>query len=196
MPSGSRIKNLHSFQHRAGHTGGAAQVLAAPRCCSHPPRLPRDQARTSEFFTSSSPEGWMVNFPSAPDKGWPSFSQVMLGSGLPLAAQGKRAWEPSVADRSGRPGSITGGTVRRGRSTRGLGLGWVGRLCPSALGPWHSLSPSLHPICRPHHPLVIGHCPRSGQAGDSRLVKLWGSDPIRTQAHTVTKGAEMAIAPG
>lgn len=72
---------------------------------------------TSEFLTSSSPEGRTVNFPTAPDTGWPSFSQVMWGSGLPLAVQGRRAWVPSVADRSGRPVSIEGGTVGRGRST-------------------------------------------------------------------------------
>lgn len=35
----------------------------------------------------------------------------MSGSGLPLATQGRRAWEPSVADRSGRLLSITGGTA-------------------------------------------------------------------------------------
>lgn len=68
---------------------------------------------TSEFFTSSSPEGWRLYLPWAPDTltGWPSFSQWMSGSGLPLATQGRRAWEPSVADRSGRLLSITGGTA-------------------------------------------------------------------------------------
>lgn len=75
------------------------------------PSAPWGQALTSEFFTNSSPEGWMVNFPSASDTGWPSFSQVMLGLGLPLAVQGKRAWAPSVMDRSERPVLIAGGTA-------------------------------------------------------------------------------------
>lgn len=76
---------------------------------------------TSEFFTRSSPEGCRVNFPSAPDTRWPSFSQVMAGSGLPLAVQGRRAWEPSMVDKSGRPFSITGGTAERWM----LIWGWV-----------------------------------------------------------------------
>lgn len=106
----------------------------------------RGQRLTSRSFTSSSPEGWMVNFPSAPDTGWPSFSQVMLGSGLPLAAQGKRAWEPSVVDRSGRPVSITGGTVGRGGLLGDGGSARVG--CPgsSALGCWRSPLPLPPPL--------------------------------------------------
>lgn len=82
----------------------------------------------------------MVNFPSAPDTGWPSFSQVMVGSGLPLAQQGKRTWEPSVVDRSGRPVLITGGTVGRERGP----LGGEGGL-PPPQRPWQLVCPSPLP---------------------------------------------------
>lgn len=122
-------------------------MLAAPLVTPMPLCAPRGQGLTSEFVTSSSPEGWMVNLPSVPDTGWPSFSQAMSGSGLPLATQGKRAWEPSVVDRSGRPVSITGGTVGTGRSTQGLGEGGaVAAPVPSA---WPSV-PSSTPTCRSH----------------------------------------------
>lgn len=103
----------------------------------------------------------MVNFPSAPDTGWPSFSQVMLGSGLPLAVQGKRAWAPSVMDRLGRPVLIAGGTVgvRGVHSGTGAGLGWLTPVPvplhlaqPQPLLPPHLLDPSLSPG---HKPLPV-----------------------------------------
>ena len=81
----------------------------------------------------------MVNFPLAPDTGWPSFSQVTLGSGLPVAVQGKRAWAPSVMDRSGSPVLIAGGTVWGGGVCSGTGAGLGGlpsaRLQPDANEP-------------------------------------------------------------
>lgn len=137
------------------------------------PSAPRGQTLTSEFFTNSSPEGWMVNFPSAPDTGWPSFSQVTLGSGLPVAVQGKRAWVPSVMDRLGSPVLIVGGTVGGGESARGLGLAWGGlplSQCPWQLArPQPLLPPHLLPS-RPHPcPLVISHGRGLHNLGISRV---------------------------
>lgn len=153
-----------------GAWGGAADSGCSPCHSDSPCAL--GPGLTSECFTSSPPEGWMANLPSTADTGRPSFSHVMSGSGLPLAVQGKRAWEPSMADRSGRPASITGGTVGTGRSTRGLGLGWGG--AAPTQGPW-LLSPLLHPVCCCHRP--PGLRPPPGVKSCDRLT------PLHTHTH-------------
>lgn len=144
-------------------------MLTAPLVATAPLCAP-GWTLTSEFLTSSCPDGWMLNLPSAPDTGWPSFSQVMSGSGLPRAVQGRRAWEPSVVARSGRPVSITGGTVGTGRPTRGLGLGEGGLLLPP--GPWHTPQSLVSPpSAASTNSLGTDHGPWSRQLGDSSFQK-------------------------